>query len=52
MPKDLFGWDETLPSIGLGGRYVIAPKNDMTLRLDMAWGKSDKQFYFGIGESF
>jgi outer membrane protein assembly factor BamA len=52
VDEDFLGWGETLPSIGFGGRFVVAPKNDMSLRLDVAWGKDDKQFYVGMGEAF
>jgi hypothetical protein len=45
-------WDKTLPSVGAGFRYVIAPRNSLGLRIDVAWGGDDSQFYVGIGEAF
>jgi hypothetical protein len=52
VDEDLFGWGETLPSVGFGGRFVIAPKNEMSLRVDFSWGKDEMQFYVGMGEAF
>lgn len=50
---DQFGkWDKTLPSIGAGLRWVIAPKNNLSLRFDMARGRDDTEFYLNIGEAF
>jgi len=31
---------------------VVAPKNGMSLRLDVAQGRDDTEFYIGIGEAF
>ncbi len=45
-------WGETLPSAGVGVRWVIAPNNNMSLRFDIARGKDDTQFYLGMGEAF
>ena len=45
-------WDTSLPSLGGGLRYVLAEKNDLSLRVDYAWGRDDQQFYVGIGEAF
>jgi outer membrane protein assembly factor BamA len=45
-------WDTSLPSAGGGVRYVVANENDVSIRLDYAWGRDDQQFYVGIGESF
>ncbi len=50
-PK-LAEWGTSLPSIGGGFRYVLAPKNNVSLRIDYAWGRDDQQFYVGVGESF
>ncbi len=46
------GWGKTLPSGGAGYRFVLAPKNDLSFRVDFAWGRDDRQFYVGIGEAF
>jgi len=45
-------WGKSLPSVGGGLRFVLAPKNDVSLRFDYAWGRDDSQFYVGVGESF
>jgi len=52
VADEFASWDETLPSAGVGFRFVLAPKNNVSLRVDYAWGKDDQQFYVGIGESF
>jgi outer membrane translocation and assembly module TamA len=44
--------DTTLPSVGVGYRFVIAPKNDLSMRVDVAWGRGDQEFYVGLGEAF
>ena len=49
---EFLDWGTTLPSIGGGLRFVIAPKNDMSLRFDIARGRDDTEFYLGIGEAF
>lgn len=45
-------WGKSLPSVGGGIRWVIAPKNNMSLRFDIARGKDDTEFYVGLGEAF
>ena len=48
-------WDEfeeALPSAGAGIRWVLAEKNQVSLRVDVAWGKDDAEFYVGVGEAF
>jgi hypothetical protein len=48
-------WDEldtALPSYGAGLRWVIAPKNDISLRVDYARGRDDHEIYVGVGEAF
>jgi outer membrane protein assembly factor BamA len=52
VSPDFGDWDKSLPSAGVGFRWVIAPKNDMSLRIDVARGRDDTQFYVGIGEAF
>ena len=50
---DEFGkWGDSLPSVGAGYRFVLAPKNNVSLRVDIARGKDDSEFYVGIGEAF
>lgn len=45
-------WGESLMSVGAGIRWVIAPKNNMSLRVDIAHGKDNTEFYVGLGEAF
>jgi outer membrane protein assembly factor BamA len=46
-------WDNLLPSGGAGLRYVLAEKNHVALRFDVAWGKTDgPKFYLAVGEAF
>jgi hypothetical protein len=33
-------------------RWVVAPKNNLSLRFDVAWGRGDSEFYVSIGEAF
>jgi outer membrane protein assembly factor BamA len=52
VASDFGGWGETLPSAGFGIRWVAAPKNNLSVRVDFAWGKDDNEFYVSIGEAF
>ncbi len=52
VSPDFAGWTKSLPAAGLGLRYVLAPKNQMALRVEAAWGRGDQQFYVGLGEPF
>lgn len=52
VAPDFMGWTESLYSYGIGLRWVAAPKNNLSLRVDWAWGKGDNQFYVGLGEAF
>jgi hypothetical protein len=45
-------FDTLLPSGGTGLRYVLAKKNNASLRFDAAWGRDEHTFYLGIGEAF
>jgi hypothetical protein len=45
-------FDKMLPSVGTGFRYVLAKKNNISLRFDTAWGWNETIFYVGIGEAF
>ena len=45
-------FEDALPSVGVGLRYVLAEENNDSLRLDAAWGRDENQFYVGIGEAF
>lgn len=45
-------FDRALPSVGTGLRYVVAEKNNVSLRLDVAWGRDEHQFYLGLGKAY
>lgn len=47
-----FTLDEILYAGGAGLRFVVEPKNGVTLRLDYAWGEGERAFYMSIGEAF
>lgn len=45
--------DKVLPAGGIGVRWMAAPKNQVNLRADLAWGQDgDALFYLAIGEAF
>lgn len=52
VSPDFFGWDKTLGSIGAGFRWVLAPKNNISLRFDIARGRDETIYYVGVGEAF
>lgn len=52
VDPDVFSWGRSLPSYGVGLRWVAAPKNNLSLRFDMAWGRGENEFYVSIGEAF
>lgn len=52
VAPDFAEWGTTLPSVGVGFRWVIAPKNNVGLRVDFARGRDESIFYVGIGEAF
>ena len=43
---------ESLPSYGGGVRWVLAEENDISLRVDVGWGKDNHEIYVGVGEAF
>jgi hypothetical protein len=45
-------WGKSLPSAGVGIRWVAAPKSDLSVRVDVAWGRGENEFYVSIGEAF
>jgi len=45
-------WGKTLGSVGVGFRYVLAQKNDVSLRIDVARGRDESIYYVSIGEAF
>ena len=52
VSPDFLGWEESLWSFGGGLRWLIAPQNDISLRLDIARGRDETIYYVGVGESF
>jgi outer membrane protein assembly factor BamA len=46
-----FGGDY-LPAAGLGARFVVSQKHRVSLSFDIARGKDDTEYYFGVGEAF
>jgi len=52
VAPDLSHFEQVLPSLGAGLRYVVAKKNQVSLRFDVAWGRDEHTFYLGIGEAF
>ncbi len=52
MSPDFGNWGKTLPSIGVGLRWVVAPQNDISLRFDIARGRDETIWYVGVGEAF
>ena len=49
---DFAGWSSTLWSVGTGFRWVVAPQNQLSLRVDIARGRDETEFYVGLGEAF
>jgi hypothetical protein len=52
VAPDFAGWEKTLWSAGAGFRFVLAPKNDISLRVDVARGRDETIYYVGMGEAF
>ena len=52
VSPDFAGWEETLGSLGAGFRFVLAPKNNISLRVDVARGRDETVYYVGVGEAF
>jgi hypothetical protein len=52
VAPDFAGWERTLWSAGAGFRFVLAPKNDISLRVDVARGRDETVYYVGVGEAF
>ena len=51
--SEKFGeWNKTLASYGAGFRFVLAQKNDVSMRFDIARGRDETIYYVGIGEAF
>ena len=40
------------PAAGIGARFVLSKKHRVGLSADIATGKDDTEFYFGVGEAF
>ena len=52
VAPDFGGWEKTLWSVGAGFRWVLAPKNNISLRFDIARGRDETIYYVGVGEAF
>jgi len=52
VSPDFAGWEKTLWSAGAGLRWVLAQKNDISLRIDIVRGRDETVYYVGIGEAF
>lgn len=44
--------EDTLPSVGVGLRYMMIPQYRINIGVDFAVGKDDTAFYFRINEAF
>ena len=44
--------DDLLPAAGLGTRFVISKRHRVSLSFDIAQGRDDTEYYFGVGEAF
>lgn len=47
-----FPWDDLLPSVGVGLRYMVSKEKRINLSVDYARGRDSDGFYFYVGESF
>lgn len=47
-----FWFPDNLFSGGCGIRYKFDKVNNLNLRMDVAWGRSARAIYFGLGEAF
>jgi hypothetical protein len=47
-----FSWKHIRPSGGVGLRYLLFPKKDIFLRLDVGFTKEGPGFYLFTGEAF
>jgi hypothetical protein len=52
VAPDFGGWEKSLWSVGAGLRWVVAPKNNVSLRVDIARGRDETVYYVGVGEAF
>src|SRR6056297_54615 len=52
VAPDFGEWDKSLSAIGAGFRWVVAAGNNVSVRIDVARGRDDTEFYLGIGEAF
>jgi hypothetical protein len=52
VAPDAFDWGKSLPAVGVGLRWVVAPQNDVSLRFDVARGRDETIWYMSVGEAF
>jgi len=50
--SSLFILDNIKPSVGVGLRYALRPKEKLNLRVDAGFGKESQGTYINIGEAF
>ncbi len=50
--SDVFKFQNIKPSVGVGLRYALRPKEKLNLRVDAAFGKESQGTYVNIGEAF
>ena len=44
--------DDLLPAAGIGARFVLSKKHQISLSADVGVGDDGAEFYFGVGEAF
>lgn len=52
VTSDFGEWGDSLPSVGVGLRYLLAAANNINLRFDVARGRDDTMWYVGLREAF
>ena len=50
--RDLWNFDHLKPTVGMGLRFAISPKEKLNLRLDAGVGKQSHGSYLNMGEAF
>ena len=45
-------FNDLLPGVGFGIRYMMIPSEKINVGIDVAFGKNDWGVYFRIGEAF
>ncbi|HEY9005786.1 BamA/TamA family outer membrane protein [Ohtaekwangia sp.] len=50
--SEVFNWQQIKPSIGIGLRFALNPKENLNLRVDAGFGKHSQGTYINLGEAF